>query len=187
MKRKSVIALSFVLTLAVGALLLTALGSQAQAQPGCSAFRGIVQGILPTPYRMADTDTWGGNFYAIIGGTLMHGILSGNDGNTMGHGPILGQGRGGSYTICLQYPGCIDSFTYEVPTAVFQFSPGQLGLVDYTGNTAKIVGGTGKFKGASGNLNVAGPAVVWPDANSSIGLAGRWNAELSGKICGMTQ
>ena len=186
MKRKSVIALSFVLTIAVGALLLPALGPQAQAQPGCLAFRGIVQGTLPTPYRLASTDTWGGDVYAIVGGTFMHGTLSGNDGITMGHGPILGQGRGGSYTICLQYPACTDSFTYEVPTAVFPFSPGQLGLVGYKGNTAKIAGGTGRFQGASGNLNVAGPAVVWPDENSSIGLGGRWNADLSGQICGVT-
>ena len=89
MKRKSVIALSFVLTIAVGALLLPALGPQAQAQPGCLAFRGIVQGILPTPYRLASTDTWGGDVYAIIAGTFMHGTLSGNDGATMGPIPCL--------------------------------------------------------------------------------------------------
>lgn len=185
MKRKSIVALTFVFALAAGAFLLPTLGTPAQAQPGCLEFRGIVHGVLPTPYPLALTDTWGGDVYASLGGEIIHGVLSGNDGVTLGHGPIVGQGRGGSYKICIQYPACTDSFTYEVPTAVFNFSPGKVGLGEYRGNTAKIAGGTVRFSSASGNLNIAGPFIVWPDSTSSIGLSGRWSGEYSGSICGV--
>jgi hypothetical protein len=185
MKRKIVFALSCVSALALAAALLPTLGTPVQAQPGCLALRGVVHFVLPTPYPLAPTDTWGADIYASLGGEFMHGTLSGNDGITMGHGPILGQGRGGSYTICLQYPACTDSFTYEVPTSVFQFSPGKIGLGDYKGNTAKIVGGTGRFQGASGNLNLSGPFIVWPSDTSPIGVAGRGSIELSGSVCGV--
>jgi hypothetical protein len=103
----------------------------------------------------------------------------------------MGQGRGGSYTVgigCSQSGGlyvCTDSFTYEVPNAMFPSPPGQ-GMMKYIGNTARIVSGTGKFKFASGNLNVAGPAIAWPLTSAPDGpWAGNWNGELSGQVCGV--
>lgn len=97
----------------------------------------------------------------------------------------MGAGTGGAYTVCVDYPGCENSFTYQVPHAVFPTPPGKGGITPYYGNTAKIVGGKGRFQGASGNLNVNGPAIAWPDSGSPIGFSGRWNPVVSGKICGI--
>jgi hypothetical protein len=91
-------------------------------------------------------------------------------------------GKGGSYTVCTDYPTCADSFTYEVPFAVFPAPPNDLGA--YIGYTISIVKGTGKFAGATGNLNVRGPFIAWPDDNP-IGASGKWHAEISGSICGI--
>ncbi len=87
--------------------------------------------------------------------------------------------------MCVGYPTCTDTFTYEVPTSVFPNPPGHGGVMSYYGNTAKIVRGTGKFQSASGNLNVSGPAIVWADPNSPIGVYGRWNPKISGNVCGI--
>jgi hypothetical protein len=44
-----------------------------------------------------------------------------------------------------------------------------------------------KLQYATGNLNVSGPAIAWPDSNPAnpICADGRWNASLSGKVCGI--
>ena len=54
----------------------------------------------------------------------------------------------------------------------------------YIGNTARIVTGTGRFAAASGNLNIVGPAIAWPD-NNPICALGRWNGQIRGKVCGI--
>ena len=82
-------------------------------------------------------------------------------------------------------PVCTDTLTFEVPNSVFPSPPGMIGLGRYNGNTARIVGGTGRFESASGNLNFTGTFIVWPDQSSPIGVFGRTNAELSGNICGV--
>ena len=184
MTRTITLILGFVLTLAVGVLLWPTLGSQAKAQSGCKPFQAIVQASLPTSTQLAPTDTWGGPLYGTLGGELFLGVLSGNDGNETWR-PHMGAGRAGSYTVCVGYPSCADSFTYEVANAVFPGPPGKNGLMSYYGNTAKIVLGTGKFQSASGNLNVSGPAIAWPDSNSPIGFAGKWNPVISGSVCGI--
>jgi hypothetical protein len=48
MKRKSVVALTFVFASAFAFVLLIVSGSQAQAQQSCKAFHAFVQGTLPT-------------------------------------------------------------------------------------------------------------------------------------------
>jgi len=189
MKRMATIIVGFMFVLAVGALLWPNLGSQARADRGCVAFQAIVQATLPTSTPLAATDVWGGPLYGSLGGEVLLGILSGNDGSTTGHG-VVGQGRGGSYTVgtgCV--PGnlyaCTDSFTYEVSNAVWPGPPGKIGFGHYIGNTATIVRGTGRFQYASGNLNVTGPFIAWEDSNSPFGVYGRFNAEMSGNICGI--
>lgn len=189
MKRNGVIAL---LALAAGSVLLFVLGPQAGAQQTCREIRGIIQATLPSSYQlMPATDIWGGPVFATLGGESLVGGMSGNDGGEFRHG-----GRGGQYQVYLcaadLFPGslllppaCPDSFTYEVATSVFGFAPGKVGLGDYKGNTAKVISGTGRFLGASGTLNIAGPYILWNDNNSPFGVSGRWNGEFSGKICGV--
>ncbi len=189
MKRMTITIFGFIFALAVGALLWPNLGSPARADRGCVAFQAIVQATLPTSTPLAATDIWGGPLYGSLGGELLLGILSGNDGSATGHGKI-GQGRGGAYTVgtgCAPGPlyVCTDSFTYEVSNAVWPAPPGKIGFGHYIGNTATIVSGTGRFQNASGNLNISGPFIAWEDSNSPLGVYGRWNSEISGTVCGI--
>jgi hypothetical protein len=205
MKNTISILFGSIVVLAVAMLLWPTMGSPAQAQSGCKPFEAIVHATLPTSAPLALDDSWGGHLYGVLGGALSNGILSGNDGSETwrGHFGNMGQGRLGLYTVgfnCAPATGgtyftdialsvCTDSFTYQVPHAVFPSPPGQGGLMFYMGNTAKIVAGTGKFKSAFGNLNVKGPAIAWQDTDLSnlIGWLGRWSPELSGQVCGIQQ
>jgi hypothetical protein len=101
-----------------------------------------------------------------------------------GHGTI-GMGKDTIYKACFgQIGDCTHSFTYEAKNAVWQYQPGKVGMGYYQANSAKIVQGTGRFQNASGNLNVAGPFIVWTPDNGNTWL-GRWNAEIKGHICGI--
>jgi hypothetical protein len=189
MKRKSIVALTFVFALAFAAVLLPVPGSQAQVQQGCKTFHAIVQGTLPSPNPFASTDTWGGPVHASLAGEFLSGGISGNDGTQYGQGAfsIL---KDGVYKICFASGAvwggpsdCSSSFTYHVPQA-FVVWPTANWLGSYK-STADIVKGTGRFLSASGHLNIpAGPFILWPD-NNSIGVSGRWNGEIDGEICGV--
>jgi hypothetical protein len=98
--------------------------------------------------------------------------------------------RDGEYTVCLtskaEWGGpndCSDSFTIKVPQAVVIWPAGKL-LGSYKA-IWNIVKGTGRFKFASGQLEVPGTFILWNDANSRFGVSGRWNGEFSGRICGV--
>ena len=182
------VVLGLIVAVAISPLSGPNIGS-ARAEPRCKSFQAIAHLSLPTSTPLAATHNWGGPLYGSLEGEVLLGILSGNDGDVTWRGAI-GQGRGGSYTIgfgCA--PGdpyvCTDTLTFEVPNSVFPSPPGMTGLGRYNGNTARIVGGTGRFESASGNLNVTGTFMVWPDESSPIGVFGRFNAELSGNICGV--
>lgn len=177
MKRKTILALIFVLGAAVAAFLLPALvGPRAQAQQACTEFHAILQAALPSPHPLQQSDTWGGDVYGTLGGEFVSGIVSGNDGNDSWHG-VSGTGRNGSYTFVFG----TDSFTMEV-NAAFPGPVGKGGLGEYKGE-GKVVQGTGRFVNASGNINWAGPFIVWsPDGEH---FYGRWNAEIRGNICGI--
>jgi hypothetical protein len=188
MKRSIFILVGFILALSICVMLWPTARTLAQAPTGCVSFEAIAQAALPSSTPLFKTfDLWGGPVYGMLGSDVIpQGALSGNDGVDTWH-KTVGIGRGDSYTICTDYPICSDTFTYEVPNAVFPAPPGQGGLMRYSGNTAKIVQGTGRFQYATGNLNVSGPAIAWPDSNpgNPIGALGRWNASLSGKVCGI--
>ena len=191
MKRIAVFTLTLFIALTVSAVLRPEFGSQPQAQSNCEPFEAIAQAVLPSSTQLAPQtgifDVWGGPLSGMVGSEYIQGVLSGNDGPRSPH-PAIGQARGGFYTVGLDCTveggtaSCKDTFTYEVPTSVFTPPPG---FGQYIGNTARIVRGTGRFEFASGNLNVRGPFVAWPDANSPFGLSGRWNPELTGHICGV--
>ena len=176
MKRKSNLGLIVIFTVAVAALLLPA---AAQAQQDCLEFRAIGQAALPSPYDLVEgEDTWGGDVYGSLGGEFLSGIVSGNDGDLSGHG-VTGMGTNGSYTFVFG----TDSFAMEVGHAAWPSAPGKVGFLDYRGQAKIVEGtGTGRFQYASGNLQWAGPAIVWFD---EFGPHGRFNAEIRGDICGV--
>jgi hypothetical protein len=188
MMKRTVITLSM---MSIAAMLWPAAG-RAQTEAVCKSFQAIAQAVLPsaTPFAPpeANTDVWGGPLFGMLGTEFVAGILSGNDGEKSANGNI-GQGLRGTYTVgfnCTGVPGgtytCADTFTYEVPIAVWNRPPG---FGRYVGSTAKIVAGTGRFLSASGYLTVYGVFGGWPDAASRIGSSGRWNPEISGQICGV--
>jgi hypothetical protein len=153
MRYRTVLAFTFVFAFAFAVFLPPVLAPPAQAQQGCMAFRGIIQATLPTSYPIAVTDVWGGPVYASLGGEILIGGISGNDGKEgTQHGA-----RGGLYRVDLCpapasgppiFPlSCPDSFIYQVPNSVFGFAPGKAGLGNYKGNTAEIVGGNWVLRG----------------------------------------
>jgi len=185
--KRSFVALTFMFALAFALVLLIVPGSQAQAQEKCKAFHAFVQGSLPTPNQFAPTDTWGGPLFVNLDGEFLQGGLSGNDGTEYPHGPVS-IFRGGKYKVCLTSGAawggptdCVDSFTYKVPKAVVIWPAGK-SLGSYKA-IANIVKGTHRFASASGQLEVAGPFILWTDPNSPFGVSGRWNGEFSGRIC----
>lgn len=176
MKSKTVLALIFVFAVGAAAFLLPAVGSRAQAQQACTPFRAVGQAALPTPHPLLPTDTWGGDVYASLGGEFLSGIFSGNDGDQSWQG-AGGTGKNGLYKFVFDS----DSFTMEVHAA-FGFPPGKVGLGDYRGQ-GEIVQGTGRFENASGNLQWAGPFIIWsPDGED---FYGRFDPEITGNICGV--
>ena len=54
---------------------------------------------------------------------------------------------------------------------------------------ATIVSGTGRFENSSGNMVFGGPYLLWliDPQNPASGVDGRWNAEISGKVCGVRE
>lgn len=166
---------------------MLAAGAAGHAQQKCKSFAGLAQATLPSSTPLSGSDVWGGRMEAFLDSELLLGAFSGNDGDDtwLGLNGLMGQGRSGSYTVCVGYPACADTLTYDVSMAVFPTPPGQKGLGSYSGNSARITGGTGRFATATGNLNVTGPYIAWTDNGSPFGVSGRWNAQLSGQICGI--
>jgi hypothetical protein len=192
MKRKIVVALTFVFVLACAAIFFPVAGSQVQAQQnwqGCKAFHAFVQGSLPTTNQFAPADTWGGPIFVNLDGGFLQGGLSGNDGTEHPHGPVSIFKRG-EYKLCVTSAAawggpsdCSDSFTYKVPQAVVIWPAGKL-LGSYRAS-ANVMKGTGRFASASGQLEIEGPFMLWNDPNSPFGVSGRWNGEFNGRICGV--
>ena len=188
MKHTITVVFGLILAFAIGTVLWPSRGS-AQGQSGCRSFQAIAQATVPssTPLGLI-ADVWGGPLYGMLGEEFLFGLISGNDGARESNANI-GQKRDGSYTMgfgChMRLDGiydCTNTITYEVANTVYSRPPG---FGRYIGNSTKIVGGTGRFQFVSGNLNVNGPFIAWPDANSRVKLSGRWNPELSGFVCGV--
>ena len=188
MKRKRVVALTFIFTLVFALVLLIVPGSQGQTKQSCKVFHAVLQFVLPTPNQFSSTDTWGGPIFGNLDTEFVQGGISGNDGTEYPHGP-MSIFKDGLYKVCLTSAAawggpndCLDTFTYK-PQAVVIWPAGE-SLGSYKA-TAKIVKGTNKFARASGHLEISAPFIVWLDPNSVFGVSGRGSAEVNGRICGV--
>ncbi len=179
MRRKIIFALLFVCAVGVAAFFLTAPGQHVQAQQNCPSFDALLQDqLLNFELLLRPGDVWGGYVHGYLGQEPLHGRMSGNDGNEVFRAH-MGMGTGGSYFFDF---GGGNTFTTFVTQATFPNPPGHFGIARYNG-AQKITEGTGRFQYASGNLLVMGPAVVW-DLDKEL-PQGRWNAEVTGNICGV--
>lgn len=188
MKLKRVVAFTFVFALALAAVFLPVAGSAGQMQTHCKSFHVLVQMILPTPNQFESTDTWGGTIFGNLDTEFMQGGLSGNDGTEYPHGPFS-IFKNGLYKMCLTSAAtwggasdCLDSVTYKAQAVVVWPAGESLGT--YTAK-ANVVKGTHRFASATGHLDLSGPFIAWPDANSPFGASGRANVDFNGKICGV--
>lgn len=179
MTRRAILRLSFVFAVATATLFLPALGPLAHAQPGCASLRALGHGILPTNHPInVETDTWGGDVWAMLGSEFLTGYFSGNDGTYFGH-QNANQARNGQYMFVFG----ANSFTFQVAQATFNFPPGKTGFGQYRGH-GSIVAGTGRFQYASGNIDWEAPFIAWsPDETN---LYGRANFTITGTICGIS-
>ncbi len=180
-----VLTLAVVLAAVIAILLQPTLGSRAQAQQNCPSFDMLIQAHFPLepPLPLRDGDGWGGNAYAYLGLEPLVGLFSGNDGNVTSHGWV-GMGKGGSYKFAFGTLAENNTFTASATQATFPNPPGIFPAGGMYQAAWKITEGTGRFQNASGNLFTKGPYLVWTFDNW-VTAAGRWNGEISGKICGV--
>jgi hypothetical protein len=169
------------LALAVAtALCLCVPSPNAQAQQNCPSFHGLLQYQLLNPNLLfRDGDDWGGFITAYLGEEVLQGVGSGNDGAVTWH-PHVGMGKDGSYFFDF---GDGNTFTTTAKQGTFPNPPGHFPAGGMYQGTHKIASGTGRFTGATGNLLVRGPYLVW-DLDKEV-PQGRFNAEISGNICGV--
>jgi hypothetical protein len=185
MTRKAVFALIFVLVVAVATVFLTAPGQHVQAQQNCPSFHGIIQARFPLepPLPLRDGDGWGGNIYGFLDDEPLVGVFSGNDGSVSWH-QWVGMGKGGTYKFAFGPIADNNTFTIIATQATFPNPPGKF----FAGGTYqagwKIAEGTGRFQNASGNLHANGPYLV-STTDGWVTVFGRWNAEVTGSICGV--
>lgn len=175
----------------------------AVGQDNCQSFRAIAQAQYPTPYKKLNPalNVWGGNVFASLGAPgaqsaqeALVGVFSGADADNYNTDARLrqfgGMGLRGSYTFMFGDPTAdwhtyIDKFTVALGRAVWNSAPGaawpdgQL-AGDYQAS-GQIVGGAGRFEGATGNMIIHGSffdAVI--PAGDEVA---RWNPEINGVIC----
>ncbi len=185
MRRKIILALLFVCAVAVAAIFLPAPTQHAQAQQNCPDFHAILQAKLPVdvPLRPEDQGSWGGNIYGYLGQEPLVGIFSGNDGTDTWHNWV-GMGKGGSYKFAFGPLANNNTFTIYATQATFPNPPGKFPVGGMYQAGWKIAEGTERFQNASGNLVAKGPYLAWTFDNW-VTVEGRFNAEITGNICGV--
>ena len=171
------------LGLVAALVLLFVVPSVLLAQETCLNIRMIGQARLPAPELLRENDSWGGEVVAMITGEPgpLLGKFSGTDGDVIWR-RVIGMGKDGSYRFDFGEAG---TFTTHVTNAVYPITPAKLGFGYYQA-AHKIAEGTGRFQYATGNLLIAGTYLAWPlgDPNDpNTPWTGRWNPDISGKIC----
>jgi hypothetical protein len=126
-----------------------------------------------------------GTFYGFLGEERLTGVLVGGEPGSSSHTGVTGHDK--NVIVTWEYTGSkgtLGTMTTE-QHGVYPVPPGKAGLGYYNG-IAKIVSGTGIFENSSGSITFAGPYILWPvdPLNPNLGLDGRWNAEITGKVCG---
>jgi len=179
MKQKAV---HLVFAAIVATLFLPAPGLH--AQQSCRDFHAIIQGRFPleAPLPLREGDGWGGNIYGYLDQEPLVGIFSGNDGTVTWH-KWVGMGKDGTYKFAFGPLANNNTFTIAANQATFPNPPGKFPLGGMYQSAWKIAEGTGRFQYASGNLRAKGPYLVWTEDN--VNFFGRWNAEITGNICGV--
>jgi hypothetical protein len=159
----------------------------AETKPGCLDFRAVGHATAPSLHPYLPTDIWGADLWGVLGGQLVSGYITGNDGDVSDHG-ASSTGKNGSYHVALKdsQGGAMGSFWIQVHSE-FSFPPGKAGVGYYKG-LGIIVQGKGEqmFAYASGSFDWAGPFVAWDDTTNELGFSGRFNPEIKGSICGLT-
>lgn len=185
MRRKIMVALTVVFIAAIVSFLIPALGSKAQAQQNCPSFQAILQGRFPleAPLPLRDGDGWGGNVYGFLGDEPLVGIYSGDDGTVSWH-KWVGMGKGGTYKFAFGPLDNNNTFTIVATQATFPNPPGIFPSGGMYQANWKIAQGTGRFQYATGNMFAKGPYIVSTTDNWAT-VFGRWNAEITGNICGV--
>ena len=185
MRRKTILVMIFVIAAAIAAFLLPAAGPKAQAQQNCPSFHAILQAKLPVdvPLRPEDVGSWGGNIYAYLDQEPLVGIFSGNDGETSWH-RWVGMGKGGTYKFAFGPLADNNTFTIVATQATFPNPPGKFPIGGMYQAAWNIMEGTNRFQNASGNLFTKGPYLAWTFDNW-VTVEGRFNAEITGNVCGV--
>jgi hypothetical protein len=179
MNCRTILKLTLIFVAVAAAFLTAGLGPQAHAQQGCAPLRILIHFALPASHPIDPVnDTWGGDFWGILGADFVSGVVGGNDGTVVGHA-ISNQATNGHYVFLIG----TDSFTMQVNHAEFNFPPGKAGFGQYRGH-GSVVAGTGKFQYASGSIDWDAPFIVWSPDGTNFYARANMNAE--GNICGIS-
>jgi hypothetical protein len=167
--------------------MLPILSAPARAEGSCQEFRAISQmrlGFATVPPPQLSLYTWTGPTYVTLGGrevviNLDFVLPPGPPPTSVQHG-VVGMDRGVSTKFDFGSGGTL--LLENKSPGVYPVPPGKAGMGYYRA-TWRIVGGTGRFAQATGNIAENGPYLVWFAAPDALLPEGRYNGELSGSIC----
>jgi hypothetical protein len=143
------------------------------------------------PWRLSFTATtpsiftWNGQTYISLGGEealISDYVLTAGPPPDQSHHGIIGMDRGATGKWDFGSKGTVPFELQSV--AVYQEPPGKVVFANYR-SVWRITGGTGRFAQVTGSFTQSGPFMVWFESPSDQFPQGRYNGEISGKICGV--
>ena len=182
---------------ALAVALLIANAPVAVAQNNCQPFKALMQArIVMDPETSLPPDLaahssefgWGGEVYSTVGndGTFLGGWFYGKDdaASQSIYGRRNGRGNNGLYMFEFGTHGgggwaITDSFDIQLGEAVWTIEPGGAYAGSYKAS-GKMINGTGRFLGATGNFTLHGEFGAW---GGDTLIASAWNPVLEGKFC----
>jgi len=170
---------------ALTAVILVMSGHAARGQNNCQELLALMPWRLSFTATTPSIFTWNGPTFVSLGRQellITDYVLPPGPPPDQSHHGIVGMDRGltGKWDF-----GSKGTVTFEQKSvAVYPAHPGTVIYGNYR-TTYRITGGTGRFAGATGSFSEAGPYFVWFESPSDLLPQGRYNAELSGTICGV--